>query len=155
MAERNAAHFQVLNGGQQKDARAEGTELPDLAFLIKAGHELHGAAVDIAGAGDLDVARAVGRDDALDAFHVRHVIARVDAGQKFGVVGQVEIDSALQRQRPHQILLPAAHQHLSSARGRRRVDRLLDRPRVQCLTIAHRAVVPRVEGLLPGAVLRT
>src|ERR1035438_2518462 len=60
----------------------------------------------------------------------------------------MKLDPALQYQRPDQILLPAADQHLrAAARCRGRIDRLLDRRAIQCLAVAHRAVIARVEGL--------
>ena len=148
MAERDAAHFQAPYGGEQEDSRAERTELPDLAFFIETRHEFHGPAVDIAGSRDLDVVRAVGGDDAFHAFHVRHVMLPVGAGQKLGVVRQVKVDPALQDQRSHHVLLAAAHQNLTAAGRGGGVDGFLDGGGVQRLAVAHGSVVAGVVSLL-------
>lgn len=72
----------------------------------------------------------------------------IGGDHQLGIVGQVKIDSALQHQGPDQILLPAADQHLRAAARRRGcIDRLLDRRAIECLAVAHRAVIAHAEGL--------
>src|ERR1019366_6453821 len=59
LTEGNTADLQSLAAREDKHLRAERAEFPDLTFLVEARHELGGAALDIAGPGDFQLARAV------------------------------------------------------------------------------------------------
>src|ERR1039457_2603731 len=110
LTEGNIADLQSLAAGEDEHLRAERAEFPDLTFLVEARHELGGASRDIAGSGDFQVARAVRREHAI--LVARRIVRLVGGDHQFGIVGQVKIDPALEYQRPDQILLPAADQHL-------------------------------------------
>ena len=139
--------LQPLAGREHEHLRPEGLGQPPFARLIVAGHELAGAAVDVAAAGDAQALGAVGGDHRRAA-----ILRRVVGDHEFGIVGQVEIDIALQLQRADQVLLPAAHQHLRAlAGGRGLIDRALDRRRVERCAVALRAVIAHVEDLDLGA----
>src|ERR1022692_2068060 len=85
LAEGDVANLQSLAAGEDKHLRAECAELPDLALLVEPRHELGGAARDIAGSGDLQVARAVRREHAI--FVARRIVRGVRGNHQFGIVG--------------------------------------------------------------------
>src|ERR1039458_8921337 len=122
LCERNAPHLQVPARRQHKHLRPPILRLPDFVQFVIPFHELSRPALQRPSPRDLQLLRPVGHNQR--ARHGSHpvrvrrtdgssqVVLTPQACQQLRIIRQMEIDSALQLQRPYQIFLSTPHQYL-------------------------------------------
>ena len=158
LGEGDVADLQVLAAGEDEHLGAEWAGHPDAAGIVVAGHELLGAALDVAGAADGETLRAGGRDDraecrghgvtVLRTGQASAIVFALRADEEFGVVGEMEVDGALEFDGADEVLMAAADENLRLACvGRGLVDGALEGCAVQRFAIARCAVLEYIEDL--------
>ena len=126
------------------------------AGVIVSGHELLGAALDVARAADGEALRAGGHNHRTQrgghgvsgdrTGQAASIVFAPRADEEFGVVGEMEVDGALELDGADQVLMAAAHQYLGLAGvGRGLVDGALEGCAVERGAVARRAVLEHIE----------
>ena len=137
VAKRDVAHDEIGAAGEHEHFGPPFLEQPPFVGRVVAGHERQRAAGNFSAAGDAQIRRVRRGDDA-----VAGVIRLVGADEQLAV--EVEINAAFQIQSGDQKFAAARNQNLSAVAGRR-VNRALNRRRVERRAVARRAEIEDVE----------